>query len=383
MPSAERLEQISRVELHHWSDILDKRTKELEKAKNEYVEVKSEVLQNLTSENKAKATEAKTLLNYAEASVRSKQKDLKSAIEALSDAEVLLNRAIRMKNKQDRLLPLFKLIAGEDLPRHCRFDLFFAALSILVIGTFDMKVDMLLNILCPSSPGYLSISEFQSIVYLYSDTLYRLKLIPISPNLEDLKNVIFRFFFEIGLTLDDKLTYYEVKTLLRQLCSHSMAASLALGINKLDKRCTYQRNVMSPLKLLELGYIGPSTCKYRIHYEIAKYKPQLEPSRVQLLHERAFTMGEDDPLRPDYSRFIKSKLVKKRSDVDPLRHGYLTNRFYLKDQEEEYFVTKIQSLFRSKRARLVAEIAAKQKAFEEAKEAAINEMKKTVVIIQE
>jgi len=278
-------------------DICESRTKDLEKAKNEYSEVKAEVLGDLTGDNKAKAAQARSLLNYAEASVRAKQKELRAALESVSDAEVLLRRAIRMKHRQDRLLPLFKLLAGEDMPRSCRFDLFFAALSVLVVGTFDVKVDMLLGLVDVNKTGFLSIQQLESIVYLYNDTLFRLKLLAMPPNLLDLHNVMFRSFFELGLSFEDKLSRYEVKSILRQMCSHSMPASLALGISKADSMGTYQRNSMMPQRLMFLGLIGANTCKYRTHYEISRFRPQLEQSRVQFIHERALAMGEDDPLK--------------------------------------------------------------------------------------
>jgi hypothetical protein len=100
---------------------------------------------------------------------------------------------------------------------------------------------------------------------------------------------------------------------------------------------------------------------------------------VQFLHERAFLMGDDDPHRPDYSRFVETKQAKKRSSVDPLMHGHLNNRLYVEEEEELHAVVKIQSLFRSRRDRRIAEIAAKQQAFGEAKECAINEMKKKIM----
>lgn len=50
---------------------------------------------------------------------------------------------------------------------------------------------------------------------------------------------------------------------------------------------TYQRNKMSAVGALLKGMIGPSTCKYRLHVEMSTYRPQLEYSQKQLIHERA------------------------------------------------------------------------------------------------
>ena len=61
---------------------------------------------------------------------------------------------------------------------------------------------------------------------------------------------------------------------------------------------------MTAIGLLMKGMIGPTVCKYRVHVEHTRYRPQLETSHMQTIHERAFQMGEDDPLRTDYSRSV-------------------------------------------------------------------------------
>jgi hypothetical protein len=91
------------------------------------------------------------------------------------------------------------------------------------------------------------------------------------------------------------------------------------------------------------------------------------------------SMGEGDPHRPDYSRYIVKKEAKKRSLVIPLLHGHLNNSEYLRENEQLASVKLLQALFRSRRDRKIAEIAAKKQAFEEAKMFAINEIKKTVM----
>ena len=50
--------------------------------------------------------------------------------------------------------------------------------------------------------------------------------------------------------------------------------------------------------------VGPSTCKYRIHVEATRYRPQLELAQKQVMHERAMAQWELDPLRTDYSRSV-------------------------------------------------------------------------------
>jgi hypothetical protein len=50
---------------------------------------------------------------------------------------------------------------------------------------------------------------------------------------------------------------------------------------------TYQRNSMTAIGALLKGMIGPSTCKYRLHVEMSRFRPELEYGQKQSIHERA------------------------------------------------------------------------------------------------
>ena len=72
-------------------------TKRLDEVRKDYDSVREEVSHDLVSENKAKASEAATMLNYAAESVRARQKDLKEGLLALNDAEVRTNFSFSIK----------------------------------------------------------------------------------------------------------------------------------------------------------------------------------------------------------------------------------------------------------------------------------------------
>lgn len=74
-------------------------------------------------------------------------------------------------------------------------------------------------------------------------------------------------------------------------------------------------------------------------------------------------MGEDDPLKPDYSRFLRSAKKSSFSNAVPLRHGHLENYSNWQDTVRVNAVTKIQNIFRGKQARKAAETIAKKHAF--------------------
>ena len=110
IPSADRLEEISRVEMHRWIDELEIFTKDLDKSRLEYIDLRSEVEVNLKHEDKQKVQEATRLINAAESRVRERERKVTDAINSLENAEVLLNRSMRIKAQQDVLLPLFRYL---------------------------------------------------------------------------------------------------------------------------------------------------------------------------------------------------------------------------------------------------------------------------------
>lgn len=81
------------------------------------------------------------------------------------------------------------------------------------------------------------------------------------------------------------------------------------------------------------------------------------------MHDRALAMGDDDPLKPDYSRFLHSDKKKSFSNAVSLRHGHLENLSHWRDTVRIKAATKIQNLFRGKLARQAAERMAKKQAF--------------------
>ena len=55
------------------------------------------------------------------------------------------------------------------------------------------------------------------------------------------------------------------------------------------------------------------------------YRPQLHSEVKLVMHERALAMGTEDPLKPDYSRFLPKKRRRVLSNIVPLEHGHLAN----------------------------------------------------------
>lgn len=89
-------------------------------------------------------------------------------------------------------------------------------------------------------------------------------------------------------------------------------------------------------------------------------------------------MGDDDPLKPDYSCFMRSTKKTSFSNVVALNHGHLENYSHWREVVKMKAVTKIQNIFRGKLARKVAETNAKNYAFKCAKATALEDTRQRI-----
>lgn len=96
---------------------------------------------------------------------------------------------------------------------------------------------------------------------------------------------------------------------------------------------------------------------------VIKHRPCLQKESIQAVHDRAMAMGDDDPLKANYSHFLLSTTKNSFSNAVPLRHGHLESYSYWRDVVRIKAVLKIQNIFRGKLARKAAETIAKQHAF--------------------
>ncbi len=109
--------------------------------------------------------------------------------------------------------------------------------------------------------------------------------------------------------------------------------------------------------------ISPAKPSLQVARKLIKHRPCLLKENIQATHDRALAMGDDDPLKPDYSRFLRSDKKTSFSNAVPLCHGHLENYSHWRDNVKKKAVTKIQNIFRGKLARQAAEKIAKEHAF--------------------
>ena len=332
--------------------------------------------------NKKKALEMKSSLNVVETKVKTAKRLLEEGLENLADAETLLDRAVRIKEQQDDLLPLFQMISGEDRPRECRLDMMLACIIILCTGTFDQKVSQFIQTYDVMRTGYFGFNFIRDIQILFHEAFYVLNYLPYKPIRSDITNATERMFMDRNMTdfSRAKLNLYELKEYLVCTVGLSDPLSALLGIPHKGHFGSYQRNKMSANALVERCLVTPSTARYRLHYSLICYKPRLHPEHVMSIHELAMGMGVNDPLETDYSKFKKNLEKKSHSNVVPLDNGHLVYRKDLDDRNRSHAATIIQTVIRAFVQRRAAEREAKQQAFFQAKATAMEDMKAKVLL---
>jgi hypothetical protein len=408
IPAAERLEEFARVEVSRSIDELDKSGLEMENMRLEYREMKvdyDEVAHELAQAeargtiDKAKQRrlqEMRSMVSVAETRMREAQRKVQEALDGLGDAEILLDRAVRLSRQQSDLLPLFRLIAhDEHLPSSCKLNALVISMVILMNGPFEQKYNVLFRLFDAECEGRVGLPFAIGLFSSVQEALYLLRMLSQIATKDELLNVVTRGFMSYGLNPSkDLLTEFELRNLVLSLVSHSSLLTKVLGLTARTSMQpggvtfeggdsanigTYQRNRMSALALLARGMINLNMCKMRVHYDALRYKPCLQGSRKQQLHERAMLMGQDDPLKPDYTKFYVKQGKVDEYRVPPLSHGHLHNVQFFERRLRTNAAIKLQAWFRSGHDRKMAELAARHMAFKEAKAAALKEMKAKVV----
>jgi hypothetical protein len=330
----------------------------------------------------------KSALNVTETKVRTFQRKLEESIASLTDSETLLDRAIRIKEQQDKLLPLFQILSKEARGHACRLDLALASVIILSSGTFDQKLTQLLHAYDPDRSGQFDLRFLVAIQMLFHETFYVLNYLSFPPSRDEILNHTQRALLQLSSSSSSAsassvtnviLTQYELKQFLVTSLGMSKKLCGLVGILPTEKYSTYQRNRMSVLSLNRLNLISYSTTLYRAHYTLTTYRPLLAPEHMRQIHDLSLNMATLDPLRMNYDKFIKKAKQQSDSEVIPLDTGHLMSVKIYQKRTHNNSALKIQTMIRAYLQRRQAEEEAKRQAFRQAKKYAVVEMKEKVL----
>lgn len=147
----------------------------------------------------------------------------------------------------------------------------------------------------------------------------------------------------------------------------------------LSKPAIYNNRVRVSRKPSEVSLTSAWTALFcKVARKLVKHKPRLQKENIQAIHDRAVAMGDGDPFKPDYSRFLHSAKKTSLSDAVLLQHGHLENYSHWRSTVRLKAVIKIQNIFRGKLARIAAETVAKKHAFLCAREMALEDTRQRI-----
>jgi hypothetical protein len=196
---------------------------------------------------------------------------------------------------------------------------------------------------------------------------------------EEVESLVTRVFFMEKIDPSQGMTMYEAKEWLRMLVSRSRAICTLLNCTwENSELSTYQRQAMPVVHQLEKGMLTVTDLKYHLAKTLVTFRPLLGSDNKMTMHERALARGADDPLKPDYSRFLPKKSKKTLSKVVPLTHGHLGSYLDWRRVEMDHAATMLQAIVRGIAGRKEAEFRAKILAFERAKVTALQRMREKV-----
>ncbi len=158
---------------------------------------------------------------------------MQEALDSLGDAEILLDRAVRLCKQQADLLPLFSLIAKDvHLPSSCKLNNLLIAMVVLMYGPFEQKYNILFRLFDSQCEGRVGLSFALTLFTTVQESLYLLKMLNSVCTKAELVNLVTRGFMSYNLIpTRDLLTEYELKHLVMSLISHSAQLTSVLGLS--------------------------------------------------------------------------------------------------------------------------------------------------------
>uniref|UniRef100_K3WKE1 Clu domain-containing protein n=1 Tax=Globisporangium ultimum (strain ATCC 200006 / CBS 805.95 / DAOM BR144) TaxID=431595 RepID=K3WKE1_GLOUD len=364
-------------------------------AKEEYVALKTAKLVNIPGqEGKQRAQ-----LLVAEDQIRAREKDVEAACVFLENELFLHKRAQEIYEKEKLFLPFFTCLnEGECKPRTAtNFSLLDATIALLLgIGEsrVEDKLKFIFSMFAQKSRGGKQSS------------------IPVLPreSFAEILRVLFNLFAKVGdfhpprgLTTEYLLGLAEREYLkleisgfgdeVLEVSSSGMTCfefeQYCIGVIEKSKYLCdlvqhpwryeqlsrYVIQHMSATHRYKLGLININDLKYTIAREAIQPREELSRWKKNLMHERALAMGENDTLKTDYSKYLPKRRTKLLSNVVPLDHGGYRNLLNYRVEVILRSTVKLQTIWRAKKGRQIARLAAEKQAFYHARGVALEEVR--------
>lgn len=135
---------------------------------------------------------------------------------------------------------------------------------------------------------------------------------------------------------------------------------------------------MSATHQYRLGLINLNDLKFAVARQMLQPREELARSKKNVIHERALAMGENDPLKTDYSKYLPKRRAKLLSNVVPLDHGGYRNLLHYRMEIILRATVKLQTTWRARKGRQIARLAAEKQAFYHARGVALEDARAAV-----
>jgi hypothetical protein len=361
-PRGPKLMAVAQEELIRCVDQLDSSRTELEDA---------ERLLHMTVEGAAESEgQSRSLILSAKDDAKRKERSVEANLTNLAEAEHLLDRALVIQEAEARFLPLFEVLVSEISYTVDLGELLVALAMGCKLSKLSQKLRSLFNFFDHDRKSLHSPRKMLAFVTATTEMLWKLGDIRRRYRVSnDEKQSIVDLAFKLtGLTAGKAMPFFQFEQWLLHVIKKSRTLAELFNVPwEFEQLSEFQRQQMDCVHQYEIGMIHMIDLKYRLSRELVRYRPQLSPDRKEEVHELALGMGRDDPLKPDYSKFLKKKRRRGYSNVIPLEHGHLGNLTVWRRQTAYEAAMRIQSVWRAKLGRERANQVARKNAFYHAK----------------
>jgi len=319
----------------------------------------------------------RSMLIFAEGRLEEATRRVANVLEDIEDQKLLIQRSFRRRQKQNRILPLFECISNENET--------ISIIDLIVTMTFicnenaHKKMRYLVNLFDLNKDGFLFRNEFIYLLLCGSRALQTIGCFHSILERDQIFSIYVRATKEYNMSTSEGLTHYEtLQYILKEISRHSATCTF-FKIRTKSNTSDLQRKESNSIHLLEMGNISPYGLKHHFTYMLQIPRSKLLQQQKILVHQVALMMGTKDFTKSDYAKFRpKENISSSFSHIVPLDNGHLTNFTWYQKQAKLKAAQRLQSLFRGRNSRLIAEKLAKRQAFNDALSIALKEMRHKV-----
>ncbi|KAG1688136.1 hypothetical protein DVH05_004006 [Phytophthora capsici] len=375
---------------------------EVNRAKSALATAQEEYAALTTSKLRAPGQEAKlrSQVLYAEDQIKSRENELERICRLHENEQFLFERAQEVFDREKLFAPLFnRLNTGNASIATSKDGVFTFQLVELAVtmllgagnSSVHQKIELLFDIFGNKSGQFrvLTPESLAEVIRLVLSVMSRIGEIhpPRALTREFLVKFVEREFQKINslspeetlATKSQGMTLHEFTQYCLETIQSSKYLCELLGLPwRYQQLSRFVVQHMSAIHQYRLGLININDLKYAFAREMMQPREELTHWKKAIIHERALAMGENDPLKTDYSKYLPKRRAKLLSNVVPLDHGGYRNLLHYRMEVIVRSAVKLQTSWRARKGRQVARLAAEKQAFYHARGLALEEARQAV-----